>query len=48
VIERKATETPGAGVHRNAILNQATAFFQSLARERTVLLVFEDIHWADA
>lgn len=48
VMERKAGEQPGAGVHQNAILDQATAFFQSLARERTVLLVFEDIHWADA
>ena len=48
VIARKAAEKPGAGVHQNAILDQATIFFQSLARERTVLLVFEDIHWADA
>ena len=48
VMERKAGEKPGAGVHQNAILDQATTFFQSLARERTVLLVFEDIHWADA
>ena len=48
VIERKAGDKPGAGVHQNAILDQATTFFQSLARERTVLLVFEDIHWADA
>ena len=48
VIERNVGEQPGTGVHQNAILDQATAFFQSLARERTVLLVFEDIHWADA
>ena len=48
MIERKTGEKPGAGVHQNAILDQATTFIQSLARERTVLLVFEDIHWADA
>jgi class 3 adenylate cyclase len=36
-----------AGVERTELFAAARAFFEGIARKGTVVLVFEDLHWAD-
>ena len=47
-LERLATATPGAAVQQSAVLEQYTRLLLELARKRPLLVVIEDLHWADA
>ena len=45
--ERRESRDPGTGVQQSVLLEQCTKFFQGLSRHCPLLLVLEDIHWAD-
>ena len=47
-LERLATATPPAVLKQSAVLDQYTRLLLELARERPLLVVVEDLHWADA
>ncbi len=36
-----------SGIQQNVLFEQCTRFFQGLSRRRPLLLVLEDLHWAD-
>ena len=43
----RAAEWVGAGLDQNTIFEQYTRFVTRLAEEKTLLLVFDDLQWAD-
>ena len=45
--QRRGSRDPGTGVQQSVMLEQCTKFFQGLSRHCPLLLVLEDIHWAD-
>ena len=45
---QKATQEVATGVQQSLLLEQCAKFLQGLSRRRPLLLVFEDLHWADA
>ncbi len=48
LIQRKAAMPPDVALQQAAVFMQAARVFQAVARRRPLLLVLEDLHWADA
>ena len=45
--QQRESRDPGTGVQQSVLLEQCTKFFQGLSRHCPLVLVLEDIHWAD-
>jgi DNA-binding SARP family transcriptional activator/tetratricopeptide (TPR) repeat protein len=43
----QGTAMPVAGAHQHALFEQCTRLLQTIARERPLLFLLEDLHWAD-
>jgi len=48
LVERKASLPPDAALRQAAVFMQAARVLGAVARRRPLLLVLEDLHWADA
>ncbi len=48
LVERKAPLPPDGTLHQRAVFNQTTRVLVAAAKLRPLLLVVEDLHWADA
>ncbi len=45
--ERRESQDSGTGVQQSVLLEQGTKVFQGLSRRCPLMIVLEDIHWAD-
>jgi len=48
LVERRAAAPPGAGAQQSALFEQFARVLESLALKRPLVLVLDDLHWADA